>query len=425
MGRAIAIVGAGQSGLQLALGLVKNNYAVTLIANRTAEQVLKGRILSTQVMFSPALYHERKIGIDFWQKRAPQNTSITFALSDPTTHKRGVYWKALTKPYQAVDQRVKFSTWLNEFQRLGGELIIDDIDIEKLNRLSKVYDLTIVAAGKGALSNAFARDSIRSRFEKPMRSLACAYVKGMEPKKENPGVRINIIPNVGEYFTVPGITTTGHCEMVLFEGIPGQALDCWSGIKTPEEFLQQIKYLLKTYVPWEAERCQNISLTDPLATLSGKMTPIIRQPVFKTTSEKPILGIADTLVLNDPIAGQGANNASFCAAIYLARILANGNKPFNEPWMRETFDLFWHQRGRSSTNLSNLLLLPPEPHIMKLLNDASDTPLLAKAIVAGFGEPNSLFPWMLDPKQAEYMTSLFKKEQEEQEATHANFRPRE
>src|SRR6478672_4943236 len=46
--RKIAIVGAGQSGLQLALGLLQKGYEVTVISNRTPEQVLNGRVTSSQ-----------------------------------------------------------------------------------------------------------------------------------------------------------------------------------------------------------------------------------------------------------------------------------------------------------------------------------------------------------------------------------------
>ena len=37
--RRIAIVGAGQSGLQLGLGLLDTGYDVTMITNRTADEI--------------------------------------------------------------------------------------------------------------------------------------------------------------------------------------------------------------------------------------------------------------------------------------------------------------------------------------------------------------------------------------------------
>ena len=54
MGR-ITIIGAGQSGLQLGLGLLDNGYEVTIVSNRTADDIYSGLIMSSQVMFDPSL----------------------------------------------------------------------------------------------------------------------------------------------------------------------------------------------------------------------------------------------------------------------------------------------------------------------------------------------------------------------------------
>ena len=55
--RKILIVGAGQAGLQLALGLQSKGYEVTLMSNRTADEIRNGRVMSTQCMFDTALQH--------------------------------------------------------------------------------------------------------------------------------------------------------------------------------------------------------------------------------------------------------------------------------------------------------------------------------------------------------------------------------
>jgi 2-polyprenyl-6-methoxyphenol hydroxylase-like FAD-dependent oxidoreductase len=47
----ITIVGAGQSGLQLGLGLLQNGYRVRLISNRTADDFANGKVMSSQFMF--------------------------------------------------------------------------------------------------------------------------------------------------------------------------------------------------------------------------------------------------------------------------------------------------------------------------------------------------------------------------------------
>lgn len=63
--RRIAIVGAGQSGLQLGLGLLDTGYDVTMITNRTADEIRQGKVMSSQCMFHTALQTERDLGLKF------------------------------------------------------------------------------------------------------------------------------------------------------------------------------------------------------------------------------------------------------------------------------------------------------------------------------------------------------------------------
>ena len=67
--RKIAIVGGGQSGLQLALRLLENNYKVTVVSTRTADQIFSGRVTSSQFMFHDSLQNERNLGINYWEKQ--------------------------------------------------------------------------------------------------------------------------------------------------------------------------------------------------------------------------------------------------------------------------------------------------------------------------------------------------------------------
>ena len=68
----IAIIGAGQSGLQLALGLLDAGYEVTLVSDRSAEEIRTGRVMSSQCMFDRALQTERDLGLNFWEATVPQ-----------------------------------------------------------------------------------------------------------------------------------------------------------------------------------------------------------------------------------------------------------------------------------------------------------------------------------------------------------------
>src|SRR5260370_18018964 len=117
--RKIAIVGGGQAGLQLALGLLKNNYEVTIVSDRTAEQIFNGRVTSSQFMFHDSLQNERNLGINYWEKQCPVTKGLAFTTPGPNKT-RALFWEAKLERYgQSIDQRVKFSGWLKQFAVLA------------------------------------------------------------------------------------------------------------------------------------------------------------------------------------------------------------------------------------------------------------------------------------------------------------------
>jgi hypothetical protein len=116
--------------------------------------------------------------------------------------------------------------------------------------------------------------------------------------------------------------------------------------------------------------------------------------------------MADVVVLNDPITGQGSNNASKCAKIYLDSILAQGDKPFDQAWMQATFDRYWDY-AQYVTGWTNALLQPPPPHVLNIMGAAQGIPVLARRIANCFNEPLDLFPWFAVPEEADkYLKSL-------------------
>ncbi|MCD6040258.1 MAG: flavin oxidoreductase [Gammaproteobacteria bacterium] len=413
--RNIAIVGAGQAGLQLAIHLLsQEKYHVSLYTDRTADQVRSGRILSSQGMFNTALQVERLLSLNLWDDQCPVNTTVTFSLVAPDSNNIAIYWQGQVQPYQSIDQRMKFSRWMEIFENRGGHLVVEEVDLSKLNAIAQHHELTIVATGKGQIGEAFSRDDTRSRFTTPQRILTCLYVKNMKPMRDSFGVRGNIIPGVGEYFTMPGLTHNGHCQMMLFEGLPTREFDCWDKISSPAEQLQQAKLLLTKFLPWEAECCHDIVLTDENATLKGAYTPIIKYPTFTLPCGKSVLGLGDAIVLNDPIAGQGANHACKSAYIYGKRIINQEDKPFDETWMKETAEIAWTQHGKGSTDLSELLLMPPPASAIEVFQAASKNPLLANKLAALFDVPSDL-SWLVDPEQA---SAFIKENENKNEADH-------
>jgi flavin reductase (DIM6/NTAB) family NADH-FMN oxidoreductase RutF len=396
----IAIVGAGQSGLQLALGLLQSEYAVTLYSDRSAEQICAGKVLSSQCMFDSALQTERDLGLNQWEEQCPKVEGIGFAVPDGVGGKI-IDWSARLDDYaQSVDQRVKIPSWMEEFSRRGGELRIKEADVQELESCARSHDLVIVASGKGQLAYLFERDSSRSPYDKPQRSLALTYVNNMRPREPYAAVCFNLIPNVGEYFVFPALTTSGPCEIMVFEGLLGGPMDCWDDVHSPEQHLERSRWILEKFMPWEAERCKTLELTDLNGLLTGRFAPVVRKPVATLPSGRQVLGMADTVVLNDPITGQGSNNAARCAQIYLESISERGERPADRQWMEHTFERYWDGYARWVTEWTNLLLNPPA-HVLKLLDCAGKITAVAGAFVNGFDDPRTLFPWFMDAAEAE------------------------
>jgi hypothetical protein len=407
--RKILVVGAGQSGLQLALTLQARDYDVTVMSARTPEEIRGGRVMSTQAMFHNSLQLERDHGLNLWENDTVNIEGLGVSIAAPDGSRPLDWFSRLDHYAQSVDQRVKMAGWLELFEERGGKLIIHGVTTADLNSLTEHYELVIVAAGKGELVGLFDRDPSRSPFTTPQRALSLAYVHGLAPRPEHPdtsGVRFNIIPGVGELFMIPGATLSGNCDILFFEGIPGGPLDTFDDQPEPDEHLRRILDLIRQYLPWEYARCAEVELTDARATLAGGYTPVVRNPVGELPSGTLVLGMADVVVANDPITGQGSNNAAKCAASYLDSILARGDQPFDRAWMQAAFDQYW-EYAQHVTIWTNALLGPPPEHVQAILGTAMANEAVARRFVNGFNDPTDFQHWFLDPaKTAEYLASV-------------------
>jgi hypothetical protein len=289
---------------------------------------------------------------------------------------------------------------MEHFESIGGTLVVHEATVDDLERYAQDRDLVIVAAGKGEIAGLFERDAERSPFDTPMRALALTYVTGMTPRAEYPAVCFNLCPGVGEYFVFPALTTTGPCEIMVFEGVPGGPMDCWGDVSTPKEHLETSKRILDTFFPWEADRNRESELTDANGILAGRFPPTVRKPVGVLPSGRPVLGLGDVVVLNDPITGQGSNNAAKCADVYLTAIRERGEGPFDTAWMQDTFDEYWAY-AKSVVGWTNALLTPPPDHVLQLLGAASQDQRVASRFVNGFDDPRDYDEWFMDPEKAE------------------------
>ncbi len=394
-GPKVAIVGAGQSGLELALSLLEHGFDITVVSNRTPEEIAVGPVLSSQCMFETALQTERMLGLDHSSEDAPAIGRLSVTIDG----ERGVAWSApLDWPARSVDQRLKVPRWMRDFSAAGGRLMIEEVDEEALEGYAESHDLVVIATGRGQLGALFSIDPEKSPYRTPQRTVALTYLQDFEPGPSVPTMSLHMLRGAGECLFFPAITTTGPCEIVLFEAIPGGPMDCWSDVETAAEHLDRTLELLDRFFPDQTQRFRRARLTDANGVLRGSVTPIVRNPIARLPSGAALLGMGDAVVLNDPVTSQGANNAAKCAEIYLLSILEAG--AFDLDFMQRTFDRYWRGYAQWVVSWTNSFLAPPRPHVKRLLEAAAELPGLARTIANGFDDPRVFYPWWFDPGEA-------------------------
>ena len=406
--RKILVVGAGQSGLQLAIGLLSEDYDVTLVDPRNPDQIRTGRVMSTQCLFGPALRRERRHGLAFWDDEAPEVTGVGVRVAE----RRGgpvpeVDWVGrLDEPARSVDQRIKLASWLELFVQGGGRFLRHRVGREELEVLGAEYDLVVVAAGRGELAGIFPRDTRRSHFKGPQRRLALAYVSGGEEHPDGGVLSRTVVPGAGEAFTLPTLSLNGPCHAVMVEAVPGGPLDRpLAEGATGDDVLAGLLDVLRRYAPWEYERFSRAHLADPMAALYGGYAPVVRDPVARMPGGALVWGMADSVVANDPITAQGANMASLCADVYRRAIVDHGGSPFDEAFMRGAFGTYWHS-ARQVTAWSRVMLSGP-PHVWELYRLAERHRPTADRFANSFSDPTGLIDWFLHPERAlEYVDGV-------------------
>ncbi|MFD4658871.1 styrene monooxygenase/indole monooxygenase family protein [Kitasatospora sp. NPDC058444] len=409
--RRIAVVGAGQAGLQLALGLVADGYRVTLVAERTPEQLRGGRVLSTQAMFGPALRIEAAAGLDLWADRAPSVSSVQAVLAAPPGVRALEYTMTLDEPAQSVDQRLKLAGWLELLAERGGEIEYRTLDRGALHELARRHELTVVAAGRGALSGIFERDAARSPFDRPQRALSCLYAHGVgsPDPAAGPRARMNALPGLGELYLQPALTLSGPCDILLWEALPGSPLDAFGDAPRPDVQLARIRELLAEYLPWEAELWTEAEPTDAGAGLFGAVTPVVRRPVAELGSGVDavhVLGLGDAVVVTDPITGQGANNAARAAEACRRAVVEHGDAPYTADWMCRTAERFWQQQSRHSVEFTASMLTVPD-HLQAVFAAAAEHPEVGRRLANTYAEPSDHAAWLATPElTAAYLASV-------------------
>lgn len=395
--RKIAIAGAGQSGLHLGLALLQAGYDVTLFSDKDADQILNSAPTGGTYLFHSSLQLEEALGIELWKEKAFYSTGFDINFGTPDgTFAFGLH-ADLSQPGVSIDQRLKFYHWIKLFQQRGGKFVIGDIPVSALERWTQAYDLVVVSTGKGPLCGLFTRDDTRSTWGIAARKLIQLHIA---TPYESPFASINLgnIMEGGQIITAPFYHKDDiQCAWLLLEVIPGGVLDVFDDVHGGPALLAKAKAIINTFMPWQAAAFEDVTLVDENAFLKGSFVPVVRNPVARLANNAAIMGLGDTVILNDPIVGQGGNNATKMAHHYATAIINHGDRPFDAGWMQQTFDGFW-QYSQFVNRFCDVFLLPPSPHVMRIIDAARFDPTITADLVNGFNHPPGLFPWLDEPE---------------------------
>jgi 2-polyprenyl-6-methoxyphenol hydroxylase-like FAD-dependent oxidoreductase len=382
----IGIVGAGISGLQLALRLQQEGFQTTLYADRSAEQVAAGPPLNLVVRFGHTRARERQLGVSHW--------------NEPEYSMHGVWLNALgeleltfhgrlTEPGSNVDFRLYLPRLMADYVERGGTIEPVGAELESVLRLATRHDLTVVATGrKSVVAELFPRDSVRSAHTTPQRKLTAGFYTGIEPRPDF-ALHYQLCPGVGEIFSGPFLSLGGLTHGLNIEAVPGGPLEYLSELSyvdDPAGFRRAVLAELAEHAPGLRERIdgREFDLTRPIDLLQGGITPTVRTGWAELPHGGFAMAVGDAWVLNDPVTGQGANLGSHSAFVLADAILDGG--PYDEKFCRRTEDAMWEFAG-PVTEWTNAFLAPPPDHAVELLMAANEDPRIADAFVDNFNDP--------------------------------------
>jgi 2-polyprenyl-6-methoxyphenol hydroxylase-like FAD-dependent oxidoreductase len=407
--RSVAIIGAGQTGVSAGIGFLNAGFDVTLFSDRDRKSLRDDIPASgTAVTFAVAQAAERDLGLDDYTGRAPRVTGQSTQIFSGSGEER-VDSLDFDVSYGGVrgvgvDTRLKVDDRLAEFITRGGRFVISAITVDSLDDVAAAHDLTLVATGRGGLSDLFAVDESRTVYDKPQRSLLMLTVAGLG---HGPDVFAHRGPAGGEHNTFAISSEQG--ELWWGPYLHKDVGPAWSflGFAKPGSDWEQrfaaaedatsahriVTEVHRDYVDWDLPEISatKVITQDPHSWLRGAVTPTVRHAVGVTASGHPVLALGDTAIAFDPIGAQGAQGGLIQSA-QLVAAARDYTGPFNEEWLHDRFEHFWSTRGAAAVLVTRLFLGDPEFALYGQLffPAGSVSPVFGAALFGLLSDPNPL-----------------------------------
>lgn len=372
-GRSVAIIGAGQTGVTAALGLLDNGFDVTIHSERDRD-ALRNDVpaTGTALIFGQAQRAEESLGLNTYLASAPTSTGQSVRVRDGDTEAiafdgwfdgaRGV----------AVDTRLKADDRLALFDRRGGHFEVGSVDPQRLDAIAAKADLTVVATGRGGLSTLFPVDTTRTVYDRPQRTLLAFSVTGLghgpdvfAHRGSGGGTHhaFTVVAGQGESFWGPYLhKDAGPSWAFLGWAHPGSDWAARFGTVTDAaSALEVATGLHRDYIDWDLPEVSRFRVIeeDPHSWLTGAVTQVVRRGVGHTAGGHPVLALGDTAISYDPIGGQGAQGGLIHAAALVHKAAAHEG-PFDTAWLTESFEEFYDTRGRAAQRVTQLFLADPD-----------------------------------------------------------------
>lgn len=376
-GRSAAVIGAGQTGVTAALGLLDNGFDVTLYSDRD-QSALRDDVpaTGTALIFGNAQRAEDSLGLDTYLGTAPTSTgqSVRVVGGSGPDHTEDIAFDASFDGFVgvAVDTRLKADDRLTLFRQRGGRFVVEAVDPTRLDSIAADVDLTLVATGRGGLSSLFPIDAERTVYDRPQRTLLALTVAGLP---YGPEVFAHRSPAGGRHNAFTVVSDQGDSWLGPYlhkDAGPSWAFLGWArpdsdwdrrfaGVHSATSALQTIVELHRDYIDWDLPEVTEFKVIDedPHSWLTGAVTQVVRSGVGHTAGGHPVAALGDTAVSFDPIAGQGAQGGLVQAAALIHKA-ATHDGPFDTDWLTTTFEEFYRQRARAAQLVTRLFLADPE-----------------------------------------------------------------
>jgi len=398
----IGIVGAGITGLHLALRLQQLGIDATLHTTRQPDDIRDGPPLNFVTRFASTRERERVLGVTRWESSEYDN--------NPWMHMRvesepGVSFRArLPSPASSVDFRLYLASLLEEFQGRGGHVVADNAaDAAALAVCAVQHELVIVSAGRGALGEIFPRDPRRSPYTVAPRSLLAGLFVGVRPP-EPAGMTMNMVPGAGEIHAPTYYSFGGSRTVVMIEAVTGgpfEAVVRDDYSDAPDLLAKQVLHLVTTYAPSLRDRIDErmFALARPIDKLQGALVPTVRHGVAEVADGVFALAVGDAWIVNDPLTAQGANLGSQ-QAFQIGDALSAHDGAFDGEFCRALSEELWRS-AQPVVDWTNMFLGQPPPQVPTLLTGAAADQRVADAFVANLDRPPDMWHSISRPEHTD------------------------